>query len=110
MLTTQIPKLLEEAEKHRRVMKVYWEHTTAQRSTLNGKGIEAAINPRRNSRRDTPSEARRVAVSLYRRLGHKAWTKLKGYCKRWIVETVYSNKGALREYCMAKTPESRRNS
>jgi len=27
----------------------------------------------------------------------------KGFGRRWIVETAYSIKGALGEYCMAKT-------
>lgn len=46
-------------------------------------------------------------MSLYRRLGHRGWAKIKGYGKRWSVETAYSTfKRALGEFCMAKTLEN----
>ena len=57
---------------------------------LESKGIEAAIKPRSNSRSDTPSEARGRNVGLYRRLGYRAWAKLKGYDRQWSAETAYS--------------------
>jgi len=52
---------------------------------LERKGIEAVIKPPRNSRLDTPSEPRRRAVTMHKRLGDKRWTKMKGYGKRWSV-------------------------
>lgn len=68
------------------------------------KGIEAIIKPRRNSRLDTPTEPRRKVVMLYKRLEEKEWRELKGYGRRWIVETTYSTfKRAFGEFCMAKT-------
>jgi len=71
---------------------------------LESKGIEAAIKPRKNSRSDTPSEARREAVRLNRRLGHRRWARLKDYGRRWSVETAYSTfKRTFGEYCLAKT-------
>jgi len=43
-------------------------------------------------------------VSLYKHLGDKGWTRLKGYGKRWIVETAYSTfKRTFGGYYMAKT-------
>lgn len=101
------PKLLEEAERHGRIVKVYGDgafDSSEIYELLESKGIEAAIKPRKNSRSDTPSEARGRNVSLHRSLGHQAWAKLKGYGRRWSVETAYSTfKGALGEFCMAKT-------
>ncbi|MBO3842712.1 MAG: IS5 family transposase, partial [Candidatus Brockarchaeota archaeon] len=101
------PRLLEEAESRVRVLKVYgdgaYDGSEAYR-LLESKGIEAIIKPRENSISDTPSEARRKAVEGYRRLGYKGWAKLKGYGKRWSVETAYSAfKRAFGESCMAKT-------
>lgn len=43
-------------------------------------------------------------VKEYIGLGHDAWAKLKGYGRRWMVETAYSTfKRAFGEFCMAKT-------
>lgn len=101
------PKLLEEAERHGRVVKVYGDgayDSSEIYELLESKGVEAAIKPRKNSRSETPSEARGRAVSLYRRLGHQAWAKLKRYGRRWSVETAYSTfKRTFGEFCMAKT-------
>lgn len=101
------PKLLEEAERHGKIVKVYGDgayDSSEIYELLESKGVEAAIKPRKNSRSDTPSEARGRNVSLYRRLGHQAWAKLKGYGKRWSIETAYSTfKRAFGEFCMAKT-------
>ncbi|RJS84658.1 hypothetical protein CW706_03475 [Candidatus Bathyarchaeota archaeon] len=46
------------------------------------KGVEAIIKPRKNSRIDTPSEARGRAVRLYRLLDHERWVRLKQYGRR----------------------------
>ncbi|RJS88767.1 IS5 family transposase, partial [Candidatus Bathyarchaeota archaeon] len=101
------PKLLRKAESCGRVSRVYadgaYDSSKVYR-LLEEKGIEAVIKPRRNSRLDTPSEPRRRAVTLYKRLGEKDWTELKGYGRRWIVETAYSTfKRRFGEFCMAKT-------
>jgi len=100
-------KLLRKAERHRRVSKVYGDgafDNSEIYELLESKGIEAIIKPRRNSRLDTPSEPRRRAVTLYKRLGHRRWADLKDYGKRWSVETAYSTfKRTFGEFCMAKT-------
>jgi len=100
-------KLLRKAERHGRVSKVYGDgafDSSEIYELLESKGIEAVIKPRRNSRLDTPSEARRRAVTAYKRLGHRRWADLKGYGKRWSVETAYSTfKRTFGEFCMAKT-------
>ena len=101
------PKLLDRAEEHGRVVKVYGDgafDSSDIYELLESKGIEAAIKPRRNSRLDTPSEARRGAVRLHRRLGHRRWARLKDYGRRWSVETAYSTfKRTFGEFCLAKT-------
>lgn len=72
---------------------------------LEAKGIEPIIKPRRNSRLDTKSKARRRAVELYKKLGHKAWIDLKQYGRRWMDETAFSMfKRLFGEHCLAKTP------
>lgn len=101
------PKLLDRAEGHGRVVKVYGDgafDSSDIYELLDSKGIEAAIKPRKNSRLDTPSEARRGAVRLHRRLGHRRWARLKDYGRRWSVETAYSTfKRTFGEFCLAKT-------
>jgi len=57
---------------------------------LHNRGIDAVIKPRRNSILNTPSRARRYHVDLYRNLGHERWAAIKGYGRRWSVETAYS--------------------
>jgi len=101
------PELLRKAERSGKVSKVIADgayDSSKVYKLLEHKGVEAVIKPRRNSRLDTPSEPRRKAVTAYTRLGHRRWTRLKGYGKRWSVETAYSTfKRAFGEYCMAKT-------
>jgi len=101
------PELLRKAESHGKVSKVYADgafDSSKVYGLLESKSIEAVIKPRRNSRLDTPSEPRRKAVTLYKRLGHKQWANLKGYGKRWSVETAYSTfKRMFGEFSMAKT-------
>ena len=101
------PELLRKAESHGEVSKVYGDgafDSSKVYRLLESKSIEAVIKPRRNSRLDTPSPARRRAVTQYKRLGHKQWAKLTGYGKRWSVETAYSTfKRAFGEFSMAKT-------
>jgi len=101
------PELLRRTERNGRVSRVYADgayDSSRVYELLEQKGIEAAVKPRRNSRLDTPSEHRRRAVTLYKRLGEKGWTELKGYGRRWSVETAYSTfKRTFGEFCMAKT-------
>jgi len=101
------PQLLKKTERCGKVSKVIMDgayDNSKVYNLLEQKKIESVIKPRRNSRLDTPSEPRRRAVALYKRLEDKQWTKLKGYGRRWSVETAYSIfKRAFGEYCMAKT-------
>jgi len=72
--------------------------------SLEERGIEVVVKPRRNSRGDTRSPGRRRAVELVRGVGYEAWTRLTGYGRRWAVETAYSTfKRIFGEGCMAKT-------
>jgi len=101
------PQLLRKTERRRKVSKVIMDgayDSSKVYKLLDQKGIEAVIKPRRNSRLDTPSEPRRRAVTLCKRLGYRGWTKLKGYGKRWSAETAYSTfKRTFGDSCMAKT-------
>jgi len=101
------PELLRKTERHVKVSKAIMDgvyDNSKVYQALEQKGIEAVIKPRRNSRIDTPSEPRRRAVTLHKRLGDKRWMKMKGYGKRWSVETAYSTfKRTFGESCMAKT-------
>ena len=91
------PKLLRRAELCGRVSRVYadgaYDSSKVYR-LLEEKGIEAVIKPRRNSRLDTPSEPRRRAVIRYKRLGHEKWARVKGYGRRWIVESASQHSNA----------------
>ncbi|MBS7614614.1 IS5 family transposase [Candidatus Bathyarchaeota archaeon] len=101
------PQLLRKTERHGKVSKAVMDgafDSSEVYETLEQKGIEAVIKPRRNSRTDTPSESRREAVTQYKRLGHERWTKLRGYGRRWSVETACSTfKRTFGEFCMSKT-------
>jgi len=103
------PRLLEKAEECGKVSKVVGDgafDSSEVYELLKSRGIEVVIKPRRNSRLDTPSEARKAAAKMYKHLGHRRWTKLKGYGKRWSVETAYSTfKRKFGEFCMSKTME-----
>lgn len=100
-------KLLEKAEEHGTVVRVYGDgaYDSSQiYELLQSKQVEAVIKPRRNSRLDTPSKPRRRSVKLFQRLGRELWAKIKGYGRRWSVETAYSTfKRLFGEHCMAKT-------
>jgi len=101
------PQLLRKTERRGKVSKVVMDgayDSLEVYETLEQRGIEAVIKPRRNSRTDTSSEPRREAVTQYKRLGHEHWARLKGYGRRWSVETAYSTfKRTFGESCMAKT-------
>jgi IS5 family transposase len=101
-----LPNLLDQAQRRRRVSKALGDGAYDQvdvHEELEARGIEPAIKPRKKSSVDTPSEARRREVKLYKHLGYRRWSKLKGYGRRWMVETAYSTfKGAFGEYSMAR--------
>lgn len=66
-----------------------------------------AARARRNSRLDTPSPARRIAVRQYRSLGYDGWARLKGYGRRWMVETAFSTfKRLFGEHSLARSLEN----
>ncbi|GIU71749.1 MAG: IS5 family transposase [Candidatus Nitrosocaldaceae archaeon] len=72
---------------------------------LEDNNIEAIIKPRRNARY-TNYKDRNDNVRCIKQLGYKQWSKLKGYGKRWMVETVYSSfKRMFNEYCLARSFE-----
>ncbi|MCW4038730.1 MAG: IS5 family transposase [Candidatus Bathyarchaeota archaeon] len=102
-----LASLLEQSEEHGRVVRLYGDgayDSSEIYEALASRGIEAVIKPRGSSRPDTPSPARRRVVREYLSLGHDAWAGLKGYGKRWMVETVYYTfKRAFGEHCVART-------
>ena len=102
--------LLEKAEKKRRVVR--WLGDGAYDSgdvfeMLEARGIEPVIKPRKNSRLDTRSPARRREVKRYRVLGYEAWAKERGYGRRWMAETAFSTfKRLFGEHSLARTLEN----
>jgi IS5 family transposase len=102
-----LASLVKQSEEHSRVVRLYGDgayDSSEIYETLASRGIEAVIKPRGSSRPDTPSPARRRVVTEYLSLGHDAWAGLKGYGRRWMVETVYSTfKRAFGEHCVART-------
>jgi len=101
------PELVEEAEVRRRIKKALGDGAYDSGMVfemLEERGIEAVIKPRRNSRLDTSSPARRKAVRQLRELGYEAWTRERGYGRRWMAETAFSTfKRMFREHCLART-------
>jgi len=88
-----LPGLVEKAEGNVRVARLFGDGAYDSGKVygfLEGLGVEAVIKPRRNSRLDTRSPGRRLAVGRVRELGYEAWAKLTGYGGRWAVETAYS--------------------
>ena len=102
-----LASLVKQSEEHGRVVRLYGDgayDSSEIYEALASRGIEAVIKPRGSSRPDTPSPARRRVVREYLSLGHDAWAGLKGYGRRWMVETVYSTfKRAFGEHCAART-------
>jgi IS5 family transposase len=83
--------LLQQAETHGTVVKVYGDgaYDSSQiYELLESRGVEPVIKPRRNSRLDTPSQARRRVVKMFQHLGCELWSKVQGYGRRWMVETA----------------------
>ena len=84
---------MEEAEENVRVAKLIGDGAYDSGKVygfLEGRGIEAVIKPRRNSRLGTRCPGRRLAVGRIREVGYEAWARLTGYGGRWAVETAYS--------------------
>jgi hypothetical protein len=105
-----LPGLVEEAEGNVRVARVYGDgayDSSAVYDLLEGRGVEAVIKPRRNSRLDAGSPSRRRAVELCRELGYEEWVRVTGYGRRWAVETAYSTfKRLFGEHSLARSFEN----
>jgi hypothetical protein len=103
-----LPGLVERAERNVRVVRLLGDRAYDSGEVyglLEANGIEQVIkSPRRNSRSDTGSPGRRLALGRIRELGHEAWAGLTGYGRRWAVDTAYSTfKRVFGEGCMAVT-------
>lgn len=85
-----LSSLVDEAEQHSNTAKAYMDSAydlSRIYEYLEAKGIDPIIKPRKNSRLNAGNEAKRKAIGLYKRLGHKGWVKLKQYGRRWMAET-----------------------
>ena len=104
------PGLLEGAEKRRQITRVYGDGAYDSGevfAALEARGIEPAIKPRRNSRLDTSSPARRSVVEEFLGLGYDGWAVEKGYGRRWMAETAFSTfKRLFGEHSLARTMEN----
>ena len=105
-----LPGLVEESDGNVKVAKVIGDGAYDSGRVygfLEGRGIEAVIKPRRNSRLDTRCPGRRLAVGRVRELGYEAWARLTGYGRRWAVETAYSTfKRLFGEHSLARSFEN----
>lgn len=105
-----LPGLVEEAEKRREVSSCLGDGAYDSGEifeALEARGIEPAIKPRRNSRPDTRSPARRRAVEEFLDLGYEAWAEEKGYGRRWMAETAFSTfKRLFGEHSLARNLEN----
>jgi hypothetical protein len=52
-------------------------------------GIKPIIKPRRNARVDRGPPERRGSAIMFKTLGEKAWSRAKGYGRRWSAETAF---------------------
>jgi len=104
------PELVEEAEERRQIKEALGDgayDSGMVYEMLEARGIEAVIKPRKNSRLDTASPARRRAVEEFLDLGYEAWAGNKGYGRRWAAETAFSTfKRMFGEHSMARTMEN----
>jgi len=102
--------LLEGAEKRRQITRVYGDGAYDSGeifAALEARGIEPAIKPRRNSRLDTSSPARRRGMEEFLGLGYDGWAVEKGYGRRWMTETAFSTfKRLFGEHSLAQTMEN----
>jgi len=105
-----LPGLVEESDGNVKVAKVIGDGAYDSGRVygfLEGRGIDAVIKPRRNSRLDTRCPGRRLAVGRVRELGYEAWARLTGYGRRWAVETAYSTfKRLFGEHSLARSFEN----
>ena len=101
-----LPGLVDEARRNVRVSKVIGDGAYDSGKVygfLGDRGVEAVVKPRRNSRVDTGSPGRRLAVGRVRELGYEAWARVTGYGRRWAVETAYSTfKRVFGEHSLAR--------
>jgi hypothetical protein len=105
-----LPRLVDGAEANVKVSKVIGDGAYDSGRVygfLEGRGIEAVIKPRRNSRLGTRCPGRRLAVGRVRELGYEAWARVTGYGGRWAVETAYSTfKRLFGEHSLARSFEN----
>lgn len=104
------PELVEEAEEGRRIKEALGDgayDSGMVYEMLEARGIEAVIKPRKNSRLDTASPARRRAVEEFLDLGYEALAGERGYGRRWMAETAFSTFNRMfGEHSMARTMEN----
>jgi transposase len=105
-----LPGLIMNASRHRAIIEAYMDgaYDSSKNYALLGKmGIKSIIKPRRNARTDRGPPERRSSAIMFKTLGEKAWSRAKGYGRRWAAETAFSTfKRLYGEYCMARSMEN----
>jgi hypothetical protein len=105
-----LPSLIMNASRHRLIYEAFMDgayDSSKNYALLRGMNIKPIIKPRRNSRVDRGPPERRNSVMILKTFGEKAWSRAKGYGRRWSAETAFSTfKRLYGEYCMARSMEN----
>jgi hypothetical protein len=105
-----LPSLMANASRCRLIYEAFMDgvyDSSKNYAPLRGMSIKSIIKPRRNARVDRGPPERRSSVIILKTLGEKAWSRAKGYGRRWSAETVFSTfKRLYGEYCMARSMEN----
>jgi hypothetical protein len=104
------PSIMANASRHRATIEAFMDgayDSSKNYAPLRGMSIKPIIKPRRNARVDRGPPERRSSAIMFKTLGEKAWSRAKGYGRRWSAETAFSTfKRLYGEYCMAKSMEN----
>jgi transposase len=86
--------LMANASRHRLIYEAFMDgayDSSKNYALLRGMNIKSIIKPRRNARVDRGPPERRNSAMILKTLGEKAWSRAKGYGRRWSAETEFSN-------------------
>jgi hypothetical protein len=88
-----LPSLMANASRCRLIYEAFMDgayDSSKNYALLRGMNIKSIIKPRRNARVDRGPPERRNSVTILKTLGEKAWSRAKGYGRRWSAATAFS--------------------
>jgi len=89
-----LPSLIMNASRHRAIIEACIDGAYDSSKTYAQLGkmeIKPIIKPRRNARVDRGHPERRNSAIILKTIGEKAWSRAKGYGRRWSAEAAFSN-------------------